>query len=181
MPEVSGTVKAISKSGKGIILAEYDDQWFNQGKGFEGTWPRNKDEKVTLTFESSVSDGVEKFWVLEAWPTSQGRRTPPTGETPRPGPVPTPPAKPDSYDGYQAAATGPVPTPPTRDQSILFQVCLKAAQDFVLNSAAMAKTPGDVLSVADLYYAEGLRLIAGEGLSPEVQEIDGDPGPEEPA
>ncbi len=189
MPEVSGTVKTISPSGKGILLKEYEtdaegqDQWFNRGKGFKGAWPAKRDEAVTLTYEQTFdADGKAKFWVLEAWPTSQGRRTPPTGEQPRTGPVPTgtPAEKPDSYEGYQAAASGPVPTPPSRENAILFQVCLKAAQEWVLarySEGDVNRTEGQVLFVADLYYREGLAMISGEYREPQ----DGDPGPGEPA
>lgn len=180
MPEVQGTVKVFSKSKKGFILKEYDDQWFNRGKDFEGAWPALVNQAITVTYEQTQGDdGTAKFWVLEAWPTSTGK---PTAQPAAPsGPVPTngpKPAQPDSYDGYRA--TGPVPTPPSRENAILFQVCLKAAQEWVLATTAEGspqRVSGEVLAVADTYYHEGLRLISGEPEEPQ----DGDPGPEPPA
>jgi hypothetical protein len=195
MPELEGTVKSLSRTGKGFILEEYEsdnsgkDQWFNRGKDFEGAWPANKGDKVTVTYEQTFdADGSAKFWVREVWPTSQGRRTPPTGEQPKTGPVPTTTAgptptdtngpKPASYDEYRAA--GPVPPPPNRENTILFQTCLARAQEWVLATTAEGspqRVSGEVLSVADTYYHEGLKQIAGEGEEPQ----DGDPGPGEPA
>jgi hypothetical protein len=180
MPEVTGTVKKMSPSGKGFLLNEFEN-WWNFGKGYDGPRPFAEGAAITVTYEESVrQDGTSSFFVLSAWPTTgQAGPVPPpvTPAGPKPsGPQPT--AQPASYDEYRAA--GPVPTPPSRENSILFQVCLKAAQEWVLATTAEGspqRVSGEVLSVADTYYHEGLSLISGQPDKP----ADGDPGPTEEA
>lgn len=173
MPEVTGTVKKMSPSGKGFLLNEYEN-WWNFGNGYDGPRPFVENAPITVTYEETTrKDGSSSFFVLSAWPTT-GQAGPvppqvtPAGPTPTPqGPTPTngpTPAKPTSYGDYQAAATGPVPTPTplSRENSILFQVCLKAAQEWVLAVEGLPKVPEEVLNVTDVYYSLGLQLIKGQ-------------------
>jgi hypothetical protein len=186
--ELSGTVKKMSPSGKGFLLNEYEN-WWNFGKGYDGPRPFAPNAAITVTYEESVRpDGTSSFFVLSAWPTT-GQAGPvppqvtPAGPKPTAGPTPTNgpvPAKPASYEGYQAAATGPVPTPPNRENAILFQVCLKAAVEWVLRRHRHGdpnRTEGQVLFVADVFYRDALKVLSDE---PEESQ-DGDPGPGEPA
>ncbi len=179
--EINGTVKAMNKKGTGFLLNEYTD-WFNFGSRYEGPRPFLKDAAITLTYEESIrADGSSSFFVLSAWPTTgQAGPVPPQVTTPGPKPIANPqtPGYVETIiEGSRPAPTGPTPTPPNREQSILFQVCLKAAQEWVLAVDSVANTPAEVLNVADLYYVQGSRLINGESLNMG----DGDPGPEEPA
>lgn len=169
IPEIKGTVKRMSPSGKGFMLNEYDGTWFNFGKGYEGPKPFLENAAITLTYEEIFkAGGSSSFFVLSAWPTTgQPGPVPPQVTPPGPKPIagPKPTNGPTPTQPTTVAPTGPVPTPPNREQSILFQVCLKAAQEWVLAVEGLPKTPAEVLVVADLYYAQGLRLINGEALS----------------
>lgn len=183
MPEERGTVKKMSPSGKGFLLNEFEN-WWNFGKGYDGPRPFAEGAAITLTYEENVrADGTSSFFVLSAWPTTgQAGPVPPQVTPAGPKPTgPTPTAQPTSYGDYQAAATGPTPTPPSRDNAILFQVCLKAAQEWVMGHETLAKTPAEVLNVADLYYYEGLKVISNPEDGPAMVQMDGDPGPEESA
>jgi hypothetical protein len=173
----------MNKKGTGFLLDQFQN-WWNFGRDYSNECSRTLTlgEEVTVTYEEVPrADGPSSFFVTEVWPTSGQRERPkpsipqPTGPTPTNGPV-----KPDSYEGYQAAATGPVPTPPNRENAILFQVCLKAAAEWVprrYRHGDPNRTEGQVLFVADLFYHDALKVISGELQEPQ----DGDPGPEEPA
>ncbi len=159
MPELTGTVKKMSPSGKGFQLNEYEN-WFNKGRGYQGPWPFAPGTPLTVTYEQTFdADGTAKFWVLGAAPPGQPAAPPAPTEA---SPELTPTNGPTPVQEVAPPPVGPTPVPLSRENSILFQVCLKAAQEWVLAVEVLANTPAEVLNVADIYYAVGLKLISGE-------------------
>lgn len=174
MPEESGTVKQMNRSGKSWVLEEFDCVWNKGGKDYDGPALFSPGEKITMVYdEVPQAGGKSSFFVSSAWPTTGRAREEPSAPS---GP---PAAKSATPETNGPTLAGPPPAAPNRENSILFQVCLKAAQEWVLAVDSLAKTPAEVLHVADVYYGQGTRLINGESL--EWSRIDGDPGPQEPA
>lgn len=163
MPELTGTVKKMSPSGKGFLLNEYEN-WFNFGREYAGPRPFAPGTPLTVTYEQTFKqDGTASFFVLGAAPPGQPAAPPaPTEASPELTPSSPAPAEPP-------APVGPTPTPLSRENSILFQVCLKAAVEWVLARYPEGdpnRTEGQVLFATDLYYKGGLELINAEEEQP---------------
>jgi len=204
MPEVQGTIKHMSKTGKGFQLDQYEN-WFNFGYDYEGPRPFARGAAITVTYDqkTDAETGEDKFWVMQAWPTT-GQRPQPE-QSPKPAPGPTPVAAPKVSSGptpAQPAPVGPTPVPANRDNFILFETCLARAQDWVLATepeGSAQRCPAHVLFVADLYYLDGLKVINGkeeaemqhappqsyqeyqEAASSAISDAAAGPPPEEPA
>lgn len=190
MPEAKGTVKQMNPSGKSWLMDEFDCVWSKGGKNYDGPAIFAPGEKVTMVYDEVIkADGTSSFFVTSAWPTTgQARTEPATGGPPAAKTAVTEPTQ--DLPPLRDPLAGPVPTPPSREVSIEFQVCLKAAIQWVLErypDGHPQRCEGQVLFATDLFFRQAGHLVYGAP-KPEVDSdgaarpTSGDPGPtEEPS
>lgn len=175
--KIEGTIQAINKDRDGLTLASMEG-WFNISQ--------YRDPDLGPLISPSLKPGHR---VRVHFQTGRGgRRYMEDLELMMnggvPAEVPHAPAAPPTPGYVEAAIAGPppqepaptvlpepeqfvtvLPEPLNREKAILFQVCLKAAVDWVLARYPEGdpnRTEGQVLFATDLYYKGGLELINAE-------------------